>query len=79
MVLAMTFEQIHAACELLDWPLEQLSDICGIPVRTIRRIEQGEGNTKRRTLSAIRTALESAGIEFTNGDQPGLRLKKAAP
>ncbi len=27
---------------------------------------------------AVRRALESAGVEFTNGDQPGVRLTKAA-
>jgi hypothetical protein len=27
---------------------------------------------------AIRRALEAAGVEFTNGDQPGVRLTKAA-
>jgi hypothetical protein len=27
---------------------------------------------------AVRRALESAGVEFTNGDQPGVRLTGAA-
>jgi hypothetical protein len=27
---------------------------------------------------AVRQALELAGVEFTNGDQPGVRLSKAA-
>ncbi len=27
---------------------------------------------------AVRRALESAGVEFTNGDQPGVRLAKGA-
>jgi hypothetical protein len=29
------------------------------------------------SISAIRNALEAAGVEFTNGDQPGVRLRKA--
>jgi hypothetical protein len=29
---------------------------------------------KERTVEAIRRALEAAGVEFTNGDQPGVRL-----
>ena len=28
------------------------------------------------TLAAIRTALEAAGVEFTNGDAPGVKLRK---
>jgi hypothetical protein len=31
-----------------------------------------------RTVDALQRALEAAGIEFTNGEQPGVRLTKAA-
>jgi hypothetical protein len=30
------------------------------------------------TIDALQRALEAAGIEFTDGDQPGVRLTKAA-
>jgi hypothetical protein len=33
---------------------------------------------KERTIDALHRALEAAGVEFTNGDQPGVRLSKAA-
>jgi hypothetical protein len=33
---------------------------------------------KERTIDALQRALEAAGVEFTNGDQPGVRLTKAA-
>jgi hypothetical protein len=33
---------------------------------------------RERTIDAIRSSLESAGVEFTNGDQPGVRLRKKA-
>jgi hypothetical protein len=33
---------------------------------------------KERTIDALRSALESAGVELINGDQPGVRLTKAA-
>jgi len=28
------------------------------------------------TLATIQAALEAAGVEFTNGDAPGVRLRK---
>ena len=31
-----------------------------------------------KTIDALQRALEAAGIEFTNGDQPSVRLAKAA-
>jgi hypothetical protein len=33
---------------------------------------------KERTIEAIQRALEAASGEFTNGDQPGVRLNKGA-
>jgi transcriptional regulator with XRE-family HTH domain len=42
---------------------------------TVSRLERGE-ELRERTVDAIRSALEAAGVEFTNGDQPGVRLRK---
>jgi hypothetical protein len=33
--------------------------------------------TDGRLSDDLRSALEAAGVEFTNGDQPGVRLRKA--
>ena len=29
-------------------------------------------------IAAVRSALEAAGVEFTNGNQPGVRMKRDA-
>ena len=42
---------------------------------TIVRFEASE-ELRERTVDAIRSALEAAGVEFTNGDQPGVRLAR---
>src|ERR1039458_4935680 len=42
---------------------------------TITRIEAG-GDLKASTLEKVRRALEAAGVEFIDGAQPGVRLKK---
>ncbi len=42
---------------------------------TIARLESGE-ELKPRTVEAIQQAFEKAGVEFTNGDAPGVRLRK---
>ena len=41
---------------------------------TISRLEAGK-ELKPRTVEAIQHALEKAGVEFTNGTKPGVRLK----
>ena len=59
--------QLRAARVLLRWTAQDLADASGVGVATIRRIEVIEGFPLRRhtrTLLAIQTALEAAGIEF---------------
>jgi hypothetical protein len=47
---------------------------------TIKRAEAKDGKTSLTAANelAIRRTCEAAGVEFTNGDQPGVRLSKAA-
>jgi len=49
----------------------------GVSLATIKRVEPGEGtlSTKVETLEKLKTALEAAGVEFTNGNQPGVRMR----
>ena len=42
---------------------------------TIARLERGEA-LKERTIESVRSTLEAAGVEFTNGDAPGVKLRK---
>jgi hypothetical protein len=42
------------------------------PVTTIR----SEHLSGVRNSQTVQTALEAAGVEFTNGEQPGVRLRK---
>jgi DNA-binding XRE family transcriptional regulator len=43
---------------------------------TIVDFEKGRTNPTKNTLAAIQRVLEEAGVEFTNGEAPGLRLRK---
>ncbi|MGI4747469.1 MAG: helix-turn-helix domain-containing protein [Janthinobacterium lividum] len=69
--------QVRAARALLGWSRDRLSETCGVPVRTLDRLEKGQGSPQLRTVEAIRTALEMAGVEFTNDDAPGVKLRSA--
>src|SRR5580692_6912031 len=77
---ALTAPQIRAARALLKWSAEDLARHSSVSLRTIRRAELAERHTTLTTANdlAVRRALESAGVEFTNGDQPGVRFTKAA-
>ena len=52
----------------------ELAKRAGLSVTGLNNIERGSADPKASTLRAIQAALESAGIEFTNGSQPGVRL-----
>lgn len=74
----MTSGQLRAARALLDWSQTTLADKAGLSVETIKRLERMKGPleaTKVSTLEAIGKAFEKAGVEFTNGDGAGVRLR----
>jgi transcriptional regulator with XRE-family HTH domain len=56
---------------------EDVAKASGVAVATIADFEVGRRTPQPRTLAAIRTALEAAGVEFIdeNGGGPGVRLK----
>ncbi len=70
----MTPEQCKMARAGLGLGVRELADLAKVSTNTITRREGGE-QLKERTLDAIRAALESGGVEFTNGDQPGVKLR----
>lgn len=66
--------QIAAARAMLRWTQSDLSVASGVSEISVKNIESGVTDPRSSTLSAIVRALENAGIEFTNGGQPGVRL-----
>jgi len=55
--------------------VRELADMAKVATGTITRLEAGI-ELKPRTLEAIKRALERAGVAFSNGDEPGVKLKK---
>jgi transcriptional regulator with XRE-family HTH domain len=66
--------QCRMARAAVGWGVRDLARAAKVSVDTVARFERGEP-LKERTVEAIQRALEAAGVEFTNGDQPGVRLK----
>jgi transcriptional regulator with XRE-family HTH domain len=57
--------------------IRDLAAAAKVSMDTVARFERGE-ELKERTIEALQRALEAAGVEFTNGEQPGVRLNKSA-
>ena len=77
---SLTSAQIRAARSLIKWTAEDLARASRVSLRTIRRAELADQATSMTTANelAVRSALESAGVEFIdeNGGGPGVRLRK---
>ena len=70
--------QIKAGRVMLGWSAAELSERAGVSSATIKKYETQSGipNANTRILTAIKSVLEQAGIEFT-GDplvNPGVTL-----
>jgi transcriptional regulator with XRE-family HTH domain len=60
----------------LGMGIRDLAATAKVSIDTVARFERGD-ELKERTVEALQRALEAAGVEFTNGNQPGVRLTKA--
>ena len=75
MHVKVTSAQIRAARGLLKWTVRDLADKSGVHRNTITKMEADQAK-HGPTIAAVVRALETAGVEFTNGDGPGVRLRK---
>ena len=75
--MIFTLLQCRMARAALGWGVRELAAAAKVSTDTVARFERGD-ELKERTIDALQRALEAAGIEFTNGDQPGVRLTRAA-
>jgi len=70
----LTGVQVRMARAALGWGVRELAAKAGVNPNTITRIEKG-ADALAGTLTKLQRALEGAGIEFTDGDAPGVRLR----
>ena len=79
-VKPLTSAQIRAARALVRWSAEDLARESGVGVTTIRRAEVDQTSMTVPNDSAVRRALEAAGVQFidANGGGAGVRLREPA-
>jgi transcriptional regulator with XRE-family HTH domain len=74
--MAISPAQCRAARALLDMDQAVLAAAAHVSRNLINGFERGRHAPGHNNLAAIQRALEEAGVEFTNGNAPGVRLKK---
>jgi ribosome-binding protein aMBF1 (putative translation factor) len=76
----ITGAQIREARALLGWSASALARAARMRPTTVQRAEATDGEPAITMVqaNAIQAALETAGVEFTNGGEPGVKLRKQA-
>jgi transcriptional regulator with XRE-family HTH domain len=69
----------RAARGLIDWSQSDLAAASGVSLSTVRDFETGKRTPIANNLAALQRALETAGVEFTNGGEPGVKLRRKDP
>nr|WP_117196390.1 helix-turn-helix transcriptional regulator [Rhizobium terrae] len=79
----ITSEQVRAARALLRWEQKDLAEASGVSLPSLKRLETQPGalSAHSRTVEAIQSAFESAGVIFlgdgeTTSGGAGARLAK---
>jgi transcriptional regulator with XRE-family HTH domain len=75
--VTITGARAKAARKLLGWSRAKLSTESGVGVATIVIFENGLQPQKAATLGALKRALETAGLVFTDVGELRLKLRKS--
>lgn len=74
----LTPEANRAARAILKWSVRELADNAGIAFSTVHRFETS-GTATEATKDKIKAAYAAHGVEITNGEYTGARLKLVKP
>jgi transcriptional regulator with XRE-family HTH domain len=79
--MILTGDQLRAGRALASLDQAQLAKLADVGINTIRNLEAAGSEPLggyAATHEKVQRALEKVGIEFTNGDAPGVRLRRRA-
>ena len=74
--MAISPAQCRAARGLIAMDQAVLAEAANVSRNVIIDFEKGRRVPTRNNLAAIQRVLEKAGVEFTNGEALGVRLRK---
>ncbi|TGQ17895.1 transcriptional regulator [Mesorhizobium sp. M2E.F.Ca.ET.166.01.1.1] len=75
----MTAAQMRAARALIGISQSALAKRASVSIPTVKRCESDSERVaavSAETQDKIRAVLEAEGVEFTNGNHPGVRLRR---
>ncbi len=77
--MVLTGNHLKAARAIAGLDQAALADLAGVSINTIRNMEAAGASLvggRQSTRDQVQAALEKLGVEFANGGEPGVRLRK---
>jgi transcriptional regulator with XRE-family HTH domain len=74
--MTITGQQVKAARDLLEWSQGELAARSRMGILMIAEFEAGALELSEGAIIHLRWALQSAGVEFANDGEPGVKLRK---
>jgi transcriptional regulator with XRE-family HTH domain len=71
----ITGEQVRAARKLLGWSQMALALEAHVEQSTVTNFETGKSRPSVLIVSTIKRILEAAGVEFTDGGRPEVKMR----
>jgi transcriptional regulator with XRE-family HTH domain len=76
--VSITPAECKAARKLLGWSQPKLAEMLFVAATVIGEFERRERLSPSLNFRKLRAIFEAAGVEFTNGGEPGIKLKTKA-
>lgn len=77
--MVITPEQCRGARAMLNMRREDLAVAAEVANGTLADFETGKRTPHRRTLAAVRAALEAAGVVFSTAEEQRIQLMRPSP
>jgi transcriptional regulator with XRE-family HTH domain len=77
--MELTGNHLKAARAIAGLDQAALADLAGVSINTVRNMEAAGASPvggRPSTRDQVQAALEKLGVEFANGGEPGVRLRK---
>jgi hypothetical protein len=68
--------QCRAGRALVNLSLDGLAGLAALPTARVWDFEAGHGKLEPKDIDALREAPERAGVEFLDGNRPGVRFRQ---
>ena len=72
----LTSVHVRGARAILKWTLEDVAGRAKVTKQTVFRLENDLHVSREDTRQRVRRVFEEAGIVFTNGNEPGVKLRQ---